>query len=37
VLSGAIALEEIDTTAFADRYGKLAIHVAPKAAQGAAG
>jgi hypothetical protein len=29
VLSGAIQLEEIDTKAFSDRYGKLAVNVAP--------
>ena len=29
VMSGAIQLEEIDTEAFGDRYGKLAISVAP--------
>ena len=37
VMSGAIALEEIDTQAFTDRYGKLSINVpapAPKAAAG---
>ena len=31
VMSGAIQLEEIDTEAFRDRYGKLAVAVAPKA------
>jgi len=31
-MSGAIELEEIDTTAFTDRYGKLAVNVAPKVA-----
>ena len=37
VMSGAIKLEEIDTEAFKDRYGKLAINVAPaKAAAGPA-
>jgi alkanesulfonate monooxygenase SsuD/methylene tetrahydromethanopterin reductase-like flavin-dependent oxidoreductase (luciferase family) len=29
VMSGAIQLEEIDTEAFTDRYGKLAVSVAP--------
>jgi hypothetical protein len=29
VMSGAIELEEIDTEAFRDRYGKLAVSVAP--------
>src|SRR6202008_1994603 len=29
VMSGAIQLEEIDTQAFTDRYGKLAVSVAP--------
>src|SRR6202040_2986412 len=29
VMSGAIKLEEIDTEAFNDRYGKLAVNVAP--------
>ena len=28
VMSGAIQLEEIDTEAFRDRYGKLAVNVA---------
>ncbi len=28
VMSGAIELEEIDTEAFMDRYGKLALNVA---------
>ncbi len=28
VMSGAIKLEEIDTEAFTDRYGKLAVDVA---------
>jgi hypothetical protein len=28
-MSGAIQLEEIDTDAFKDRYGKLAVNVAP--------
>jgi len=32
VMSGEIKLEEIDTAAFTDRYGKLAVSVAPKAA-----
>jgi len=36
VMSGAIQLEEIDTEAFSDRYGKLAIDVA-KPAVAAAG
>jgi len=31
VMSGAIQLEEIDTEAFKDRYGKLAVNVAPTA------
>jgi hypothetical protein len=31
VMSGAIQLEEIDTEAFRDRYGKLAVNVAPAA------
>jgi len=36
VMSGAIKLEEIDTEAFKDRYGKLAVSVAkpPVAAAG---
>jgi hypothetical protein len=36
VMSGAIQLEEIDTEAFTDRYGKLAVSVspAPKVAAG---
>jgi alkanesulfonate monooxygenase SsuD/methylene tetrahydromethanopterin reductase-like flavin-dependent oxidoreductase (luciferase family) len=35
VMSGEITLEEIDTEAFTDRYGKLAVSVAPaKAAAG---
>ena len=36
VMSGAIQLEEIDTEAFSDRYGKLAVNVAkpPVAATG---
>jgi hypothetical protein len=29
VMSGAIKLEEIDTEAFTDRYGKLAANIAP--------
>jgi hypothetical protein len=29
VMSGAIKLEEIDTEAFTDRYGKLAVGVTP--------
>jgi len=28
-MSGAIKLEEIDTEAFRDRYGKLAVNVVP--------
>jgi hypothetical protein len=36
VMSGAIELEEIDTEAFKDRYGKLAVTVAPKPAAAAA-
>jgi hypothetical protein len=28
-MGGEIQLEEIDTAAFTDRYGKLAINVAP--------
>jgi hypothetical protein len=28
-MSGAIELEEIDTEAFKDRYGKLAVNVTP--------
>ena len=36
VMSGAIQLEEIDTQAFTDRYGKLAVTVAPKPAAAAA-
>jgi hypothetical protein len=28
-MSGNIKLEEIDTEAFKDRYGKLAVNVAP--------
>jgi hypothetical protein len=35
VMSGEIKLEEIDTEAFTDRYGKLAVSVGPaKAAAG---
>ena len=34
VLDGSIKLEEIDTEAFKDRYGKLAVNVAPKVAAG---
>src|SRR5690242_8461956 len=34
VLDGSIKLEEIDTEAFKDRYGKLAVSVAPKVAAG---
>ena len=30
VMSGAIQLEEIDTAAFTDRYGKLAVSVSPQ-------
>ena len=37
VMSGAIKLEEIDTDAFKDRYGKLAVSVAPAAKVAAAG
>jgi hypothetical protein len=29
VMGGAIKLEEIDTQAFTDRYGKLAVNVTP--------
>jgi hypothetical protein len=36
VMSGAIQLEEIDTEAFRDRYGKLAVTVAPAKANVAA-
>src|SRR6202522_2900759 len=36
VMNGAIQLEEIDTAAFTDRYGKLAISVAPQKAASAA-
>jgi hypothetical protein len=35
-MSGAIQLEEIDTEAFRDRYGKLAVTVAPAKAAAAA-
>jgi hypothetical protein len=38
VMSGAIQLEEIDTEAFTDRYGKLAVSVTPaKSASAAVG
>ena len=37
VMSGEIKLEEIDTEAFKDRYGKLAVSVAPSAKVVAAG
>jgi hypothetical protein len=37
VMSGAIQLEEIDTEAFTDRYGKLAVNVTPKPTIAAAG
>jgi hypothetical protein len=37
VMSGAIKLEEIDTQAFTDRYGKLAINVTPPKPSVAAG
>jgi hypothetical protein len=37
VMSGEIKLEEIDTKAFTDRYGKLSITVPPPAARAAAG
>jgi hypothetical protein len=30
VMSGEIELEEIDTAAFTDRYGKLAVNVQPQ-------
>jgi len=36
-MSGAIQLEEIDTEAFTDRYGKLAVKVTPKPTIAAAG
>ena len=29
VMSGAIQLEEIDTEAFTDRYGRLGVNIAP--------
>ncbi len=32
VMSGAIKLEEIDTEAFTDRYGKLSVNLAPAVA-----
>jgi hypothetical protein len=35
VMSGAIKLEEIDTEAFKDRYGKLAVSVGPAQAAAA--
>ena len=35
VMSGEIALEEIDTQAFTDRYGKLALNVTPTKAAAA--
>jgi hypothetical protein len=35
VMSGAIQLEEIDTKAFTDRYGKLAVNVSPQKAAAA--
>jgi hypothetical protein len=34
VMSGAIELEEIDTEAFRDRYGKFAVNVGQKVAAG---
>jgi hypothetical protein len=37
VMSGAIELEEIDTEAFSDRYGKLAVNVGKPAVAAAAG
>ena len=37
VMSGAIQLEEIDTEEFKDRYGKLAVSVAPATKVAAAG
>jgi len=37
VMSGAIQLEEIDTQAFTDRYGKLSVAVTPQAPRAAAG
>ncbi len=36
MIGGAIQLEEIDTEAFKDRYGKLAVSVAPAKAIAAA-
>jgi hypothetical protein len=36
VLSGDVLLEEIDTTAFTDRYGKLALDVTPQGSKIAA-
>jgi hypothetical protein len=36
-MSGAIQLEEIDTEAFTDRYGKLAVTVTPKPSVATAG
>jgi hypothetical protein len=36
-MSGAIELEEIDTEAFSDRYGKLAMNIAPAKPTVAAG
>ena len=36
VMSGTIKLEEIDTEAFTDRYGKLAVNVTPKPSVAAA-
>jgi hypothetical protein len=36
VMSGAIELEEVDTEAFTDRYGKLAMNVAPSPPKAAA-
>jgi hypothetical protein len=36
VMSGAIQLEEIDTEAFSDRYGKLALNVVPPVSKVAA-
>jgi hypothetical protein len=35
-MSGAIQLEEIDTEAFTDRYGKLAVSVTPAKSPSAA-
>ena len=37
VMSGEIQLEEIDTKAFTDRYGKLSINVTPSPQKVAAG